>query len=223
MSASIPPPAATAELTFEKALEELEALVARMEDGKLPLEESLAAYQRGAELIKFCESQAHRRPGAHRDPRGRHAARLQARGEVSAAGFPGLVARRRRPDGGGAGASSCPPRASRPRRLHDAMRYSMLGGGKRVRAMLVFAAGVVTERRARAPARRRGGGRDDPRLLAHPRRPAVHGRRRAAPRQAHLPRGVRRGHGAARRATRCRASPSSSSPSTGSPTTRPRS
>ena len=26
-----------------------------MEDGKLPLEESLAAYQRGTELIKFCE------------------------------------------------------------------------------------------------------------------------------------------------------------------------
>jgi exodeoxyribonuclease VII small subunit len=43
-------------MTFEKALEELEALVARMEDGKLALEESLAAYQRGAELIKFCES-----------------------------------------------------------------------------------------------------------------------------------------------------------------------
>ena len=43
-------------LTFEKALEELEALVARMEDGKLPLEESLAAYQRGAELVRFCES-----------------------------------------------------------------------------------------------------------------------------------------------------------------------
>ena len=42
-------------LSFEKALEELEALVARMEDGKLPLEESLAAYQRGSELIKFCE------------------------------------------------------------------------------------------------------------------------------------------------------------------------
>ena len=51
-----PPAASAAELTFEKALEELEALVARMEDGKLPLEESLAAYQRGAELVKFCES-----------------------------------------------------------------------------------------------------------------------------------------------------------------------
>ena len=49
-------PAAPAELTFEKALEELERLVSRMEDGKLPLEESLAAYQRGAELVRFCES-----------------------------------------------------------------------------------------------------------------------------------------------------------------------
>lgn len=48
-----PPPAA--DLPFEKALEELEALVARMEDGKLPLEESLAAYQRGAELLRLCE------------------------------------------------------------------------------------------------------------------------------------------------------------------------
>jgi exodeoxyribonuclease VII small subunit len=45
-----------AEMSFEKALEELESLVARMEDGKLALEESLAAYQRGADLIKFCES-----------------------------------------------------------------------------------------------------------------------------------------------------------------------
>ena len=50
------PPAAPPGMTFESALEELEALVARMEDGKLPLEESLAAYQRGAELVKYCES-----------------------------------------------------------------------------------------------------------------------------------------------------------------------
>jgi exodeoxyribonuclease VII small subunit len=51
-----PPTVSAAELSFEKALEELEGLVARMEDGKLPLEESLAAYQRGAELVKFCEA-----------------------------------------------------------------------------------------------------------------------------------------------------------------------
>jgi exodeoxyribonuclease VII small subunit len=56
-SMSSPPPGKLpADLTFEKALEELERLVARMEDGKLALEESLAAYQRGAELIKFCEA-----------------------------------------------------------------------------------------------------------------------------------------------------------------------
>jgi len=53
---SRPPADSPADLTFEKALEELETLVARMEDGKLPLEESLAAYQRGAQLIKYCES-----------------------------------------------------------------------------------------------------------------------------------------------------------------------
>ena len=53
---SDPTPASPAGLTFEKALEELEDLVARMEEGKLPLEESLVAYQRGAQLIKFCES-----------------------------------------------------------------------------------------------------------------------------------------------------------------------
>lgn len=49
-------PAAGENPTFEQALAELETLVARMEDGKLPLEESLAAYQRGAELVRFCES-----------------------------------------------------------------------------------------------------------------------------------------------------------------------
>ena len=36
-----------------------------------------------------------------------------------------------------------PPPTVIPKRLHDAMRYSTLGGGKRVRAMLVFAAGEV--------------------------------------------------------------------------------
>jgi exodeoxyribonuclease VII small subunit len=41
--------------SFETALAELEAIVAKMEDGKLPLEESLAAYQRGVELLRHCE------------------------------------------------------------------------------------------------------------------------------------------------------------------------
>jgi exodeoxyribonuclease VII small subunit len=40
--------------TFEAALAELEKVVADMESGKLPLEESLAAYQRGSELLRQC-------------------------------------------------------------------------------------------------------------------------------------------------------------------------
>ena len=38
-----------------------------------------------------------------------------------------------------------PPPRIVPTRLHDAMRYSTLNGGKRVRAMLVFGAGEVTQ------------------------------------------------------------------------------
>ncbi len=41
-------------LSFEAALAELERVVADMESGKLSLEESLAAYQRGAELLQLC-------------------------------------------------------------------------------------------------------------------------------------------------------------------------
>lgn len=40
---------------FESALRELEALVATMEAGQLPLEQSLAAYKRGTELMQFCQ------------------------------------------------------------------------------------------------------------------------------------------------------------------------
>lgn len=40
--------------------------------------------------------------------------------------------------------SLLPPSTSAPNRLHDAMRYATLGGGKRVRPMLAFAAGQVS-------------------------------------------------------------------------------
>jgi exodeoxyribonuclease VII small subunit len=43
--------------TFESALSELEKIVTSMEAGQMPLEDSLAAYKRGAELLKFCQSQ----------------------------------------------------------------------------------------------------------------------------------------------------------------------
>ena len=40
---------------FETALAELEALVATMEGGSLPLEQSMAAYRRGVELTRVCQ------------------------------------------------------------------------------------------------------------------------------------------------------------------------
>ena len=42
-------------LTFERALEELETIVRRLEDGKVPLEESVAIYERGESLKRRCE------------------------------------------------------------------------------------------------------------------------------------------------------------------------
>lgn len=39
---------------FEKALAELERIVAQMESGDLTLEQSLAAHKRGLELAKYC-------------------------------------------------------------------------------------------------------------------------------------------------------------------------
>ncbi len=43
-----------------------------------------------------------------------------------------------------------PPADSVPARLHEAMRYAVLGGGKRVRAALVYAAGYACRRPNRA-------------------------------------------------------------------------
>lgn len=48
--------AATDTPSFEQALDELDALVRRMESGELTLDQSIAAYRRGAELARFCQS-----------------------------------------------------------------------------------------------------------------------------------------------------------------------
>lgn len=41
---------------FENALTELEQVVAAMEEGQMPLEQSLTAYQRGMDLLKYCQA-----------------------------------------------------------------------------------------------------------------------------------------------------------------------
>jgi len=44
-----------AQLSFERAIEELESIVKRLEDGKVPLDESVAIYERGEALKRRCE------------------------------------------------------------------------------------------------------------------------------------------------------------------------
>lgn len=43
-------------LTFEAALKELEAIVARLEQGQVDLEDSIVLYERGQMLKAHCES-----------------------------------------------------------------------------------------------------------------------------------------------------------------------
>lgn len=41
---------------FEEALEQLEALVAAMEDGAIPLSDLVAKYEEGTRLLKLCQN-----------------------------------------------------------------------------------------------------------------------------------------------------------------------
>jgi exodeoxyribonuclease VII small subunit len=55
MSQPSAPPKDDPKPSFEKALAELEKLVARLEDGELSLEQALATHKRGIELARFCQ------------------------------------------------------------------------------------------------------------------------------------------------------------------------
>ncbi|MBB3196224.1 exodeoxyribonuclease VII small subunit [Roseateles terrae] len=50
------PPVGPEPVSYELAVDELERLIQSMEAGQLPLDQLLASYQRGAELLKFCRS-----------------------------------------------------------------------------------------------------------------------------------------------------------------------
>ena len=52
--ASAPPKDLPVPASYEAALEELEQLVGRIENGQMPLEQLLTGYQRGAQLLAFC-------------------------------------------------------------------------------------------------------------------------------------------------------------------------
>lgn len=42
-------------MSFEEAMAELEQIVQRLEQGRTPLEDAIAAYERGATLKRHCE------------------------------------------------------------------------------------------------------------------------------------------------------------------------
>ncbi len=44
-----------ADMNFEEALQELEIIIEKLESGEVPLEETIALYDRGSELKKHCE------------------------------------------------------------------------------------------------------------------------------------------------------------------------
>ncbi|WP_370034125.1 exodeoxyribonuclease VII small subunit [Qipengyuania mesophila] len=44
------------EMSFEQALRELEGVVRRLESGDVPLDESIALYERGEDLRKACQA-----------------------------------------------------------------------------------------------------------------------------------------------------------------------
>ena len=41
-------------LTFEEAMEDLETIVEKLEEGDVPLEEAISIYKKGMELSKLC-------------------------------------------------------------------------------------------------------------------------------------------------------------------------
>lgn len=45
-----------AEMSFEEAMAELEQVVRQLEQGDVPLDQSISLYERGAELKKRCEA-----------------------------------------------------------------------------------------------------------------------------------------------------------------------
>lgn len=44
------------DISFEDALRELETIVTGLENGDIPLEQSIASYERGTKLKKHCEA-----------------------------------------------------------------------------------------------------------------------------------------------------------------------
>jgi exodeoxyribonuclease VII small subunit len=133
---------ATKSATFESAVAELETIVQDMENGQLPLDQALSAYQRGTGLLRHCQGLLTKAEQTIRvleaEAPGRHPAMTafsQWMADIQQRTESALD-------------RALPAADIAPARLHEAMRYAVLGGGKRVRPLLVH----------RRPAERRRAG-----------------------------------------------------------------
>ena len=139
-------PADTGDLAFEGALDELEALVERLEAGDLALEQALATFERGVALSRRCAELLDRAEQ-------RIDELVRAQGGAAVRPFSAENARERlsRVDAQDY-LAACLPRVERaldealpradepPARLHAAMRHLLFPGGKRLRPALALAA-----------------------------------------------------------------------------------
>ncbi len=149
---------------FESAVAELDAIVKTLEEGDLALEKSLELYERGVQLARFCHAKLE---GAERriellNERGEIKAapscarprRRAGRDEVTTASTAELRtwldARRRDVDAALDRWLPSPPGA--PLAVCEAMRYSVMAGGKRLRPLLVLAAAEAVAERTGAGA-----------------------------------------------------------------------
>lgn len=53
----------TETLTFEQAMEQLELVVRRLDNGELPLENAITSFQDGLEYIKVCQEKLNKAEG----------------------------------------------------------------------------------------------------------------------------------------------------------------
>ena len=169
---------------FEAAIAELETIVKKLEDGDLTLEQSLDLYERGVRLSRYCHGrleEAERRievlgekgdlqpapPSltAAADDDARKAAagpRREGTARVTTGTTPSFAdyVRERRAEVERRSPACCPRPAAALQTIHDAMRYSLMAGGKRFRPIVTLAAAeAVGRRRRRGPAPRDAGRR----------------------------------------------------------------
>ena len=169
---------------FEAAIAELETIVKKLEEGDLPLEQSLELYERGVQLSRFCHArleEAERRiemlnergelkpaPPSLANPRAEDGPRQGARPVTAPTALEGISRRAPRARGRRALTRWLPPPPACPPIVSEAMRYSATRRRQALPAVLALAAAEAIAVTRRAGTARAGDVRRGRRPLAMP-------------------------------------------------------